>query len=126
MAEFHVDTAALENKKKIDDIVEAAGGKEAADMPAVVLKIFMASKDREPDEVVNEMRRLQLSRGLDDSQKVKVLLEALFDFKDPKTIHTQYAAQAPILTKFCSDRKQATILIGCIEEQVRLGMSAKN
>lgn len=101
----------------MDDIINAAG-EGRTDSPGVVLKVFMASGERSVIEVVNEIRRLQMARGLDDAQKVKVLLEALIDLKDLKKVPALYRKHAPLMKAFAKDKKTATILIGCIEEQV--------
>lgn len=103
-------------KKSLDDIINAAG-EGLSDSPGVVLKIFLASGDRSVTEVTSEIRRLQLARGLDDAQKVKVLLEALIDMKDLKKVPDLYREHAALLKPFAKEKK-GQILIGCIEEQV--------
>jgi len=88
------------------------------DSPVGILQIFLGSDKRSVDEVVAEVKRLQLARGLDEPQKVKVLLEAIIDIKAHATVPKQYKDNAKLLARFASDRNSATILIGCIEEQV--------
>lgn len=105
-----------ESKAALEKIIAQTGSSNVED-PVVVLKVFM-TRDHEVNEVCSELRRLQMSRGLDEPQKVKVLLEALLDFDDIKTIPKQYATQSGILKRFSTDHKSARILINCIEEQV--------
>lgn len=78
----------------------------------------MVSAQRTPAEVVAELRRLQLARGLDEQQKIRVLLESLLDPTDLKGIHTQFASHAKLFKKFTSDTQNALLFIGCIEDFV--------
>jgi translation initiation factor 5 len=120
-AEFADIIAKGEKKKTLEDIMNA-GGEGSRDLPAVVLKVFMAEKNRTDNEVISECRRLQLARGLDEPQKVKVLLEAVIDTKteeDVKNIAKSYRKNAKLIAKLVGQEKRsAQILIGCIEEQV--------
>lgn len=115
--EFKEMTEGQEDSKAIMEKIIAQAGSVNVEDPVVVLKIFML-KDPEVDQVCSELKRLQMSRGLDEPQKLKVLLEALLDFTDPKNVHLQYGQHKEILKRFTKDKKQALILIGCIEEQV--------
>jgi len=105
-----------ESKAVMEQIIAQTGSTNVED-PVVVLKFFML-KDPEVEEICSELKRLQMSRGLDEPQKVKLLLESLLDFTDLKTIPKQYGKHAEVLKKFAKDPKHARVLIGCIEEQV--------
>lgn len=115
--EFTEMAQGQEESKAIMEKIIAQSGSVNVEDPVVVLKIFML-KNPEVDEICSELKRLQMSRGLDEPQKLKVLLEALLDFEDPKTVHEQYAQHKEVLKRFTKDKKSAQILIGCIEEQV--------
>jgi len=113
------DSAAERQKqKRIADIMESAKGDNKSESPVTVLKVFLAERDRSVAEIVSELRRLQLSRGLDDSQRVKVLLEALVDVSDPATVVAQIKKNAPVLKHYATDRNTSIVLLGCLEELV--------
>jgi translation initiation factor 5 len=116
VAFFAATPEELEKQRRVDEILSHAKAAGILDAPSTVLKVFVASKDRVTDEVVAEARRLQISRGLDDAQKVKVVLEAFIDPTDPRTVHQQFEAQAPLLSRFVTDRASALQLIGCVED----------
>lgn len=102
--------------KNVDAIIQSSA--DQSESPAVILKIFMASGTRSITDIQSEMRRLQLSRGLDEPQKIKVLLEAIIDTADVKSVPAQYTKHAELLQKFAPDKTTAMILLNCIEEQV--------
>lgn len=104
--------------KTVDSIIDSAKAENKAESPATVLKIFMASGDRSIPEIMSELRRLQLARGLDEPQKIKVLLEAVINVDEEKTIAQQYKTNAKILTRICQLPNGGTVLLNCIEEQV--------
>lgn len=83
-----------------------------------VLQVFLAEKQREPHEIASELKRLQMSRGFDDSAKIKILLEALIDIKDPKTISKQFENHAEVFSRFCVSDVSAKTLLDRIEEFV--------
>lgn len=60
--------------KNVESIMQGAEIDATSDSPAVVLKIFLAGGDRSVSEIKSELKRLQLSRGLDEPQKIKVKL----------------------------------------------------
>jgi hypothetical protein len=65
-----------------------------------ILKIFLASKERTPSEIHAELRRLAMSRGLDEPQKLKILLESLIDITKPKEVVQQFKQHAQLLKYF--------------------------
>jgi len=87
--------------------------------PANILRIFLEThEDPSIDAIASEVRRLQLARGLDDPQKVKVVLEALIDLSVPKNVPTEYKKHSKVLHRFARDRKSRALLIYCIEDQI--------
>jgi hypothetical protein len=66
-------------RKDVENIVINAKADNKGDSPVTILKIFLASKSRQPSEISAELRRLAMSRGLDEPQKLKILLEAIID-----------------------------------------------
>lgn len=101
---------------EVEAILEAAKAENKENAPVTVLKIFLAKGERANVDVISELRRLQLARGLDDPQRLKVLLEALIDPTEVKTVHQQFAKKAVLLAHYAQDRNQATTLINCLEE----------
>lgn len=65
--------------------------------PTEVLKEFVESSARTPQEIVSELRRVQLARGLDDQQKGQALIQATLDASKPKTIAQQVKANKKLL-----------------------------
>jgi translation initiation factor 5 len=104
----------------VDKIIQDAASDNKAESPVTLLKIFMATHKRTPQDVTAELRRLELSRGLDEPQKFKVLLEAVLDISNLKTVPAQFTAQAPLLSHLTSKggNQACTMLIGCIENLV--------
>jgi len=126
--EWFTDTSkeAQQKRKEAEFGQQVKISKEAvkeskSDTPVGVLAQYLRSGNRSPEEVAAEVKRLQLARGLDEPQKIKVLLEAALDVKNGATIAKQYKDRAKLLAKFAGDRASASILIGCIEEQVGVG-----
>jgi len=102
--------------EKVDAIIANAGG-EGKDLSACTqLKIYMASGERDIQGIISELKRLQMARGLDEPQKIKVLLEAVIDTNE--NIVDEYKKNAKILSAITAERTAATILLSCIEEQV--------
>jgi len=93
-----------------------------------VLKIFLASgtnNKRTNNEIVAELRRLGLARGLDEPQKIKILLEAVLDVSNPKTVSNQFGQHAELLKKLTVEKVGATQLINCIVELVGVSHGQK-
>jgi translation initiation factor 5 len=88
--------------------------------PVQVLKSFIAAGKRSPDEIQDELKRLQLARGMTEPQKVSALLAAIIDTTDVKNIGKQYTNNAALLKLFAPNRLTAATLLNCIEEQVGL------
>lgn len=113
-AEMKANEVLLKNAEKMS--TESTVDKS----PVQVLKSFIASGKRTPEEIQDELKRLQLARGLTEPQKVSALLAAIIDTTDPKTIGKQYSNNAATLKLFAPNRLTAATLLNCIEEQVGL------
>lgn len=109
-------------KSDVDGIIEQAKADKKAASPSTMLKIFLAEDERSVAEIVSEMRRLQLSRGLDQTQKIKVLLDALIDTNAPKKVPALFKGNTEILGEVAHDAHSGNLLICCIEEL--LGVTA--
>lgn len=118
LAEFGESAVDVERMEKVANIISMAQAAGMSDAPSTILRLFITSKDRTTNEIVAELRRLQISRSLDDPQKVKVLLETFIDPLESKTIHTQFANQANLFSKFTSTTSDAHLFIACIEDFV--------
>lgn len=117
-AEFAAMTENSGLSAEVEKLLVEAKEQNKEDSPSTVLKIFLLSKKRSVSEIVSELRRVQLSRGLDEPQRLKVLLEAIIDTSDVATVHTQLGDNAELLSNFAKDRNSGTTLINCLEELV--------
>lgn len=93
--------------KKIQDLTK--------ETPAAVLRLYL-SQPRGVSEITSEVKRLQLARGLNDTQKVQALVQSVIDATEAKAIVSQFQKQSPLFAQFATDRASSTILINCIEE----------
>lgn len=80
--------------------------------------MFLAEKKREPHEIIFELKRLQMSRGFDDSAKIKILIEALVDTSDSKTVAKQFQQHGEVFSHFCTDESSARTFLDRVEEFV--------
>lgn len=115
---LEMQSAGSENLSAVDAILDAAKSDNKTESPATVLKIFMASAKRTIPEIMSELKRLQIARGLDEPQKIKVLLEAVTDVDDEKSVVKQYIANKKILGAVTKLPNGGNILLNCVEEQV--------
>jgi len=107
-----------DGQRLVDEILTTAKADNKSESPVTILKVFMASKDRTADEIIGELRRLQLSRGLDDSQRVKTLLEAMVDTTQPQQVASIFKHHASLLKQLTSDKKSTSVFLACLEELV--------
>lgn len=114
-----------EAEKKLTDITNAieqiltiAKEENKQDSPAILLRIFLAEKNRSGDELYHEARRIQMARDLDPVKRMKVVLEALLDGSNPKTSVPNVIKYAKAFQMFCTDKPSKTILLGSLEEVV--------
>lgn len=123
--EFANAKASMENLKKVSEILSTAANPEDKKTNApTVFKMFLASKDRSIDEIMAELRRLQLARDFDEPSKIKVYLEATIDVSDPKKVAEHFTAHAKVLKRFCADSSKSIVFIYCLEDFV--GVSHPN
>ncbi len=67
--------------------------------PASVLKTYLAAAPRTEAQLLAELRRIVTARSLNDQQRFRVLVEAVFNTAEPKTIGKQISTQAPMFAK---------------------------
>lgn len=111
----------VEKHTKIQAILAAAKELGAEKNPSTLLKIFLVQQQRSVDEIYHEIRRLQLSRGLDEAQKFKFILEVFIDTTELKKVPQQFSVPntQKVLKKFIgADRSAAVMLINCLEDFV--------
>jgi translation initiation factor 5 len=112
-------TRAADSQATVDAIMASAKSENKMESPVTLLKIFLTTKPNcSVDEITGELRRLELSRGLDEPQKIKVLLEAIIDVSEVKKVPAQFKKHSKLLGKVAKDNNTSTILIGCIEDLV--------
>jgi len=118
-AEFSELVPATNNASaSVEAILAAAKKENKAETPGTVLKLYLAGRARLPSEIAAELNRLQLARGLDETQRIKVLLEGLINLSDVKTVAQQFSQHANVFKEFATDKSEAGILMACIEELV--------
>jgi hypothetical protein len=126
-------------RKDVENIMLSAKADNKADAPVTILKIFLASQPRTNSEISAELRRLGMSRGLDEPQKMKILLESIIDItKGPKEVAQEFRSNAPLLKYFTKQQvaaaagnnaaaalngenksaAAATMLLTCIEDLI--------
>jgi len=108
--------ASADSTKLVEEILSSAKADNKSESPVTILKVFIAGREHTVDEIIGELKRLQLSRGLDDSQRVKILLEALIDTSNPASVAGQFKKHAPIFKKLANDKNTGNVLLACIEE----------
>lgn len=114
-----VDQAQQDKLDKIDAILEAAKAINAENASSTLLKIFLVQNEPTVGEIIAELRRIQLSRALDDAQKFKLVLECFIDTSDPAAVAKQFSVPrtAKLLTAMINnDEALATLLINCLED----------
>jgi len=107
-------------KKNLQNLNLSNAGITKTESPSTILKLFLAGGTKRPDEVLAEVRRLQLARGLDEQQRLKVLFDALFNFQPEqlKTFVQQLTKQIPILKTFAQDKLSRRLMMCCLEDLV--------
>eukprot|EP00823_Brevimastigomonas_motovehiculus_P004410 TRINITY_DN2906_c1_g1_i1.p1 TRINITY_DN2906_c1_g1~~TRINITY_DN2906_c1_g1_i1.p1 ORF type:complete len:467 (+),score=174.31 TRINITY_DN2906_c1_g1_i1:215-1615(+) len=100
-------------------------GKSTEANPSAVLKVFIASGKRTPDDIQGEVKRIMLARGLDDLQARKVVLEAVLDATSANTITDQLKANALVLKRFATDKSTTKMMLTCLEAFIGNSQSNK-
>lgn len=118
-AEFGDLNKDKEKQQQITDILNMAKAAGILDAPSTSLKLFVVSKDRSTDEIYSELRRLQIARGLDEPQKIKIIFQVFIDPTSVKDIEKQFTKQADLLKRFTrEDQSDAIQFIACLEDYV--------
>jgi len=123
---------ALEEMKAMGKTVEAIVAKaekkkteepkDKTESAVQVLKAYL-EKEHTVDEIAAELRRVQLSRELDDQTRVKVLLESLVPAVTEENIKAAiqvFSKHAKLLGKFTTDAPTQRLFLGCMEELLGL------
>jgi len=105
--------------KHVDETVKKMAA-DANSSAAQVLRSYVTCNKRSVEEIWSEIRRIQLSRGLDEQQRFVTALEGLLDTNSPKTVSTELKNYAPLLKKMNAntDKNTAKIVIGAVEHLV--------
>jgi translation initiation factor 5 len=104
---------------RIQNIMESESSGNTLDDKAVkeALKEFIEEKKGTSNaEIVSELRRIQLARNLPDPEKYSLLLEAVLDASQPKTIVAQIEANASLLKSFTGSPDKERLFIGAVEK----------
>eukprot|EP00455_Lapot_gusevi_P028944 TRINITY_DN309_c0_g1_i1.p1 TRINITY_DN309_c0_g1~~TRINITY_DN309_c0_g1_i1.p1 ORF type:complete len:438 (-),score=131.86 TRINITY_DN309_c0_g1_i1:108-1421(-) len=100
----------------VERVAEGRSSRKEKETPSAMLRRFIAAEPRTTKQILAELRRIQLARNLDEPHRCKILVEAIFDVSQPKTIVTQIATQAPLLKQLAHDRIATISLLGAFEE----------
>eukprot|EP00455_Lapot_gusevi_P045622 TRINITY_DN5864_c0_g1_i4.p1 TRINITY_DN5864_c0_g1~~TRINITY_DN5864_c0_g1_i4.p1 ORF type:complete len:394 (+),score=129.44 TRINITY_DN5864_c0_g1_i4:138-1319(+) len=100
------------------DVVErvADGIKKEKETPVQMLRNFINAETRSPKQILAELRRIQLARSLDEHARCRILVEALFDVSQPKTITSQITTHAALLKQVTQDRLAVSALLAAFED----------
>jgi len=104
----------MKSSKKVDAILTASKA-ALADTPVEHYKQYVADGDHDVNELVGELRRLQLARGFDDRERINVMLGAVIDLSKPKLVPGLFAKNAKLFRSFVTDKAAAFLFIGGIE-----------
>ena len=117
---WHTDTSddAVRARKKAEFADTADTGSGTTDhSPDAVLRAFVAGRERTVNETLSELRRIQLARGLDDTQRTRVLLRGLVDLTEPANkVPRQFKRHARVFAATVVDDRTAGTLLACLEE----------
>jgi translation initiation factor 5 len=86
--------------------------------PEEVLRFFVNQQERSPSEIVSELRRLEISRGLTVHTKLNILVSAIFDTTQARQVPAQVKQHAPLLRCFSKSRNEAQMLLGAFEHLI--------
>jgi len=123
--EWFTDTSkeAVEERKKkeFEKMTEGlvnVSNVSSKDSPVIVLRDYIRTKEPSMAAILAELKRLQVARGFNETERVKILLESLIDITDPKTVPAQFEKNAKTLSQVVTSEQSANLLILCIEELV--------
>lgn len=69
------------------------------DNPIVVLRDFINTNEPNVQSILAELKRLQVARGFNESEKLKILLESSIITSDPKVVVKEFQKRAPLFKK---------------------------
>lgn len=108
----------LQERRKMDAdraLSTAAPAPKSVDAtPTEILKTFL-DRDRDLHEITSELRRLELSRNLDETAKMEVLLGALLDLEDIRTVPQQLQKVSSTLSSFAKSKHEKNVLLAALE-----------
>lgn len=132
---WYTDTSAAACEARMqEDLV--ANGEQAADIDKLIesvqlnqnvaanasadeiLRAFVNNADRTDQEIISELRRLELSRALTTSQKISALLFAILDSSDPRTLPSQIKKRASLLRHYAKNRSEEQSLFSGFEQMI--------
>lgn len=112
---FEEEKSSSKKKKK----KKKAKAEAIPDGPGDMLRLFCESNpNARTKQIVDELSRIQLSRSLDDTSKVKALLEGLLDLSDPKSVAKQLQQYKKVFRKLINTPGLQMLLLFCLEELV--------
>eukprot|EP00474_Spongospora_subterranea_P008951 CRZ09409.1 hypothetical protein [Spongospora subterranea] len=110
-----------DNGADIDKLIESVqiNTLVAANAPAEeVLLAFVQHEERSDVDIMSELRRLELSRGLSASSKAFTLLSAVLDVNEVRTLPVQIKKRSALLRQFTRTRGEAQIFFSAIESMI--------
>jgi len=92
---------------------------ETASPGEMLKRLFAGDSKPRTKQVLDELDRIALARGLDDAAKMKILLEGVLDLSVPKNVAGQFKTHKKIFKKAVKGGpSHPTLLLLCIEELV--------
>lgn len=105
-------------KKSIDEIVAQAQDGIQKETPVEALRALINRDKNDIAAVTAELRRLQLARGVDDAQKMTMVLQSIVDSGVPKTAVAQIEKNIKLLKALAKDPSSMFLMIEALEELV--------
>ena len=103
----------------IEAILASSKQDNKAEQPVTTLKIFLAQGQRSTEEVLAELKRLVLAKGLDQPAKVRLFLDAVTDIDAPansKAVAATFHKYSAVLSSFTTDRATSVQFLCGVEE----------
>jgi len=104
-------------RKSVNEIVTSAKAAGKSESPVSFLRVYLAT-EHTVDEILAELKRLQISRGFDDQHRIKVLLESILDSSQHNNILEQFAKHLSLLKQLCRERISHKLLLVGLEEYI--------
>eukprot|EP00467_Chlorarachnion_reptans_P019263 CAMPEP_0114519100 /NCGR_PEP_ID=MMETSP0109-20121206/18813_1 /TAXON_ID=29199 /ORGANISM="Chlorarachnion reptans, Strain CCCM449" /LENGTH=359 /DNA_ID=CAMNT_0001699797 /DNA_START=219 /DNA_END=1298 /DNA_ORIENTATION=- len=122
--EWFTDTSkeAVEERKKKEFEKMTAGRKVSSvsskDNPIVVLRDFISSNQPTVAQILAELKRLQVARGFNESEKLKILLESSVETSNLKEVTKEFQKRAPLFKEAVTNAQEQKLFLLCLEELV--------